>query len=400
MSNHAKKREKHRLKRLKKQRESRNDAMTPLQRLAKQGGKLDCRINVGWEKEGIANVVVYGTTADGRHALGVFLVDAWCVGLKDAWGRVQILRDDFDELFKQWEDRLPMQRISADHARRLVAGAIRFSRQIGFKLPSGWEKWAKIFGELGDVASADLSAFGKDGGVFYVGNERFLRDRLIGCTPQEFFARPGVHYMMKVSGSTVVSDEDADFDEYDEDDEDESEEQLEEGDEEVAQEAFAEVNKLVNDWVYILATKTSNWCHAHGIGLHPLSGRAAGYLAPAIVRSALGPHDPNMPVDSEQRVFSFMISLMDQAEETDQDGIVQAFGQICQAWALEGIPHFFQGRAPKKEESPAAHAAEPMPREYDMPVPGGNKEDAPAMQEAGARHSGASPSPAEDPQHV
>ena len=88
MSRDARKKQKQRLKRQQKQRERRKaQAVTPLQRIARDGGTLECYVNANWRETGMANLNVLGHAPGGRLALASFLVDVWCVGLKDAYGR-------------------------------------------------------------------------------------------------------------------------------------------------------------------------------------------------------------------------------------------------------------------------------------------------------------------------
>jgi len=104
-------------------------------------------------------------------------------------------------------------RIEPEAARHLVAGAIRFAHQNGFRLPPRFERWTNVLGDLPDIATADLSPFGKDGGLLWVGSFDDLQSRLIGCSVDEFLARPNVHFVSEVE----------DFDEEDEDDDEDIE---------------------------------------------------------------------------------------------------------------------------------------------------------------------------------
>jgi hypothetical protein len=75
-----------------------------------------------------------------------------------------------------------------------------------------------MFGDLGDVASADISDFGKDGGLRFVGEFDDLKGRLIGCSVEDFLAKPDVQY---VAG--IGSYQRTDIEEEDDDDDDEFE---------------------------------------------------------------------------------------------------------------------------------------------------------------------------------
>ena len=104
MADRAKKKEKQRLKREKKQRALRKiSALTPLQLISRNPRHLQCMLSTDWQQRGLASLFVFGTAMDGRHAMSVFLIDTWCIGLKDAWGRKQISRDGFDSIIEKAE---------------------------------------------------------------------------------------------------------------------------------------------------------------------------------------------------------------------------------------------------------------------------------------------------------
>lgn len=210
MSRDARKKQKHQLKRRQKQAQARKAAaITPLDRIAKSGGTLECHVNADWRESGMANVQVLGQAADGRLAHAAFLVDVWCVGLKDAYGHRTIARADFEDQLDRMSEMLDIVRIPAAEAKRLVAGGIRFARQNGFHLPPHHDRWTAIFGDLGDVASADLADFGVDGGLRYIGTEDFLRRRLSACTPEQFLSRPDVNWVMYDGTPRTLGDRDA-----------------------------------------------------------------------------------------------------------------------------------------------------------------------------------------------
>lgn len=196
MASDARKKEKQRLKRKQKQQQARKAAaLSPLERIAKSGGQLECYVNDDWAENGMANVQVLGQAPGGQLAHAAFLIDVWCVGLKDAYGHRQVLRSEFDDHLDRMNEQLDMVRIPDAEAKRLVAGGIQFARRNGFRLPAHHDRWVSIFGKLSD-AEVDLTDFGIDGGLRYIGTEQFLRQRLTACTAEEFLARPDVQWVM------------------------------------------------------------------------------------------------------------------------------------------------------------------------------------------------------------
>ncbi len=148
-------------------------------------------------------------------------------GLKDAWGELDMLHDEIDRHVDRAQERFELVRIEPDAARQLVAGAVRFARQNGFRLPPHYERWVNLLGGMLDPATADLRAFGKDGGLLWIGPLNDLRRRLIGCSLDEFLARPGVHFVSEVEDSGDAESDDDDSEKSDEEFDEASEEAVE-----------------------------------------------------------------------------------------------------------------------------------------------------------------------------
>jgi hypothetical protein len=223
MSSSARKKEKHRLKRKEKKHQLQKvHSRTALQRLAAEGGRLECWIMPkDWKEYGIATMRVLGRAPGGRAATAVFLVDFWAVGLKDAFGRSDVPELEFREgSLDPWIEKTGAVKLDEETARRMIAGAVRFGRQNGFRMPPAWEKFVVIFGRsiLDQIPTADLSDFGIDGGLRYVGTMDFLKTRLT-MPPREFLTRPDVHYVME-AGSRLVQSDDDDAEDENEDEED------------------------------------------------------------------------------------------------------------------------------------------------------------------------------------
>ena len=197
MADRARKLEKKRKKREQKRQQLRKmNSVSPVKR-ATQGRLVACMMNADWRERGQAVPYLLREGPGGRYVMATFMIDLWCAGLKDAYGRVDVLRDEFDDAVARMDERMDgtMEDVSIDEVADVVAGSVRFARQNGFKLPKDWHKWAALVDPDLDFETADLSDFGKDGGLLWVGPTSDLRRRLIGSTVAEFFARPDVHYV-------------------------------------------------------------------------------------------------------------------------------------------------------------------------------------------------------------
>ncbi|MEE9294500.1 MAG: hypothetical protein V3W34_06015 [Phycisphaerae bacterium] len=211
MASDARKKERQRRKRQQKQRDLRRaQTGSPYRRIGEAGKAEACYINRDWREDGKAAIYCLRAVPGGGHALAAFLVDLWCIGLKDAWGRLDITADEFKHQVSRMRENMEIIRIEPELAKRIVAGGVRFAKENGFRLPRRYERWVALLGGVGAVNSADLTDFGKDGKLFYVGTTEDLSQRLIQGSVDQFLAREDVHFIVEAHGfeSAGLLDED------------------------------------------------------------------------------------------------------------------------------------------------------------------------------------------------
>ena len=209
MAERAKKKERRRLKRREKRRElHRAESGSPYRRIGTRGEMKACYINRNWRDSGQAVTYCLVAVPGEGHAMAAFLVDLWCMGLKDAWGHLQINPEEFrEQMLEPMSREVELVRVDLEVVRRIVAGGIRFAEQNGFRLPRRCDRWTALLGGVGDTAAADLADFGVDGRLRFVGNVEDLRRRLIGCTPEQFRAREDVDFVIGDDDFTLLDDD-------------------------------------------------------------------------------------------------------------------------------------------------------------------------------------------------
>lgn len=279
MGSNSRKKERQRLKRQQKRRAMhRAEGLNPYRRFASQGEVVVCYVNNDWHKQGMAEILALKQVAGGNLAFGAYLVDIWCVGLKDAWGRVNVTQADFTELVDRTREHLEMVRIDPAAAWAIVSGGVRFARQNGFRLPPRYERWTALLGNNAECGAADLSQFGVEGGKLrYVGTMEDLRKRLIGCRPEEFLKREDVEF--------IVRDRPWD-DEYEEDEVPDDEEFDEQDDADMGdlEETEDELELAVAYFRLRAMNAVRKWCFATGRRPHPRLQEAVDLLVESILQ--------------------------------------------------------------------------------------------------------------------
>jgi len=316
----ARRKEKQRLKRKEKQRQSRkSQSITALRKITSTGGTLECWINRDYRDQGMASVLVLGH-AGGQYAFAGFLVDVWCVGLKDTWGKPDITRSEFeDEIFQRINSATPMKRIDADALRGFIAGSIRFARQNGFRLPPQYERWTAMLGSL-SIDTADLAEFGKDGKLIYMGTRQFLVQRLSGMTIEQFLTRPDVQW---VTPTVDLPFNQEAFDRWQEnqDDADKVDPQT--------------VKSVLMGWQRG-TDAVREWCKEHGVTPHPRIPEAISMMMAVMGRyQELQEEDP----DGEPNIDDILEDLLVVRKPQDMRTFVEALSQVVQT--LDDAPDGF-----------------------------------------------------------
>lgn len=182
-------------------------SVSPYRRAAAQGEVTACYVNEQWRKSGMAAVFVLRVAPGGGMTLASYLVDMWCMGLKDAWGRLQYSRAEFDGVVERQLSNDALVRLDIDRARQIVFGGVQFAKQNGFRLPKNYERWTAMLGPAPDPQSLDMSIFGKDGKLLFTGGMSDLNQRLMQSTADEFLKRPDVEWTVKASDDLIDAEE-------------------------------------------------------------------------------------------------------------------------------------------------------------------------------------------------
>jgi hypothetical protein len=118
------------------------------------------------EAGGLVGVLVAREHGSSVSACG-YLVDAWCLGVKNCMGPKTMDRrklPDFVSFFFRSFSRPPVP-APLDLARHVVFGAVDYARGIGFEPHSDF---AKCAGHLGEWEGSSDIAFGRDGMPLYI----------------------------------------------------------------------------------------------------------------------------------------------------------------------------------------------------------------------------------------
>jgi hypothetical protein len=118
---------------------------------------------------GCGYLVVSRFKTDGRVEAALFLLDVFCLGVKDADFQDFPSIADYQEslLDPLFPDRNSV-RMTPEGARKLTEDAIRYARGLGFSPCADYKKASRVFGGITTANCDEQFVFGKDDKPYYI----------------------------------------------------------------------------------------------------------------------------------------------------------------------------------------------------------------------------------------
>lgn len=130
--------------------------------------RYEAFIEKSWRTSGLTQILVARIRDDGRVDIGFFLVDFWCLGVKDAFLIDDGGEADFVELLTE---RLPenyRERLHPACAKKMIDGAIAYAETLGFAPHRDYRKARRALSGLDGAACPETFTFGHNGRPCYV----------------------------------------------------------------------------------------------------------------------------------------------------------------------------------------------------------------------------------------
>ena len=127
----------------------------------------DCLIPISLFQEGIGHVVLTRLLPNGKIALAGFLIDTFCLGVKNAMYR-EISGEEYEFYRREIESRTPLESAHPSCLRKLVEGAARYAQNIGLSPHPDYAKAYRLFGDIDASVCPVRYTFGKDGKPLYI----------------------------------------------------------------------------------------------------------------------------------------------------------------------------------------------------------------------------------------
>lgn len=117
---------------------------------------------------GNGNLVLVRRAADGRMAMAAFMLDVYCVGVKDVIFRMSDALE-IEPIIAALGNVQPLIAVDPACARKLLRDLVAWSRSIGLAPHPDYAGTELLFGDVSTDGCAESFSFGKDGKPFLIG---------------------------------------------------------------------------------------------------------------------------------------------------------------------------------------------------------------------------------------
>jgi hypothetical protein len=167
-------------------------------------------------KTGIGDVIVSRRLESGKILAAFFLVDVFCLGVKDAFLRLMSPAEFRFSVEKAGEHET-LERVDPAYVRKLVEASEAYALGLGLNPHPDYRQARKIFGDIDAAACPAHFEFGQDGKPFYISgpNDSLTRINLIQHALLKSCGPDGFHFLIQIGEPELMDD--FDFDEWEED---------------------------------------------------------------------------------------------------------------------------------------------------------------------------------------
>jgi hypothetical protein len=162
---------------------------------------LHCWIGDNLDDQGIGWVVLSRQLPGGEVAVATFLVDRYCLGVKNVHAEV-LDRVDYDAKYvRKARTDMPMHDASPADARKLLDSAVAYARGLGLPPHPDYPRALLLFGAVDPAESTAEFEFGKDGKPFFFAgpNDTPARCRQIMATLRNSCGPDGFHWLIPLA---------------------------------------------------------------------------------------------------------------------------------------------------------------------------------------------------------
>lgn len=128
----------------------------------------ECLLNPNWREMGIASILVARKQTDVSFIFGVYLVDVFCLGVKNAFCNANFPLSKYREFRERFVEGNDAHPCTAELAHQIIYGALDYAADLGFQPHEDFALSRCILEERDAVPPNPDLEFGQDGKPTYV----------------------------------------------------------------------------------------------------------------------------------------------------------------------------------------------------------------------------------------
>ncbi len=158
---------------------------------------------------GMGTVIVSRAMPDGRLGAAFFLLDVYCLGIKNAYF-LPMSRNEYLYRLEDIAQHETMTPIQPAYARKLTEDTEAYARDLGFSPHPDYQLAKRIMGDINATDCSTQFTFGKDGQPYFIAGPHDTPKRIdkILDTLTQRCGPNGFHYLLPLGGPLDFDDDD------------------------------------------------------------------------------------------------------------------------------------------------------------------------------------------------
>ena len=166
----------------------------------------ECLLSKKWQEEGaIVQILVARRSSLGQVAIGSFLVDLGCLGVKSAFASLFDSQREYKQRLRSMlMAQQPMMRADLNLVAKIIREGIAYAERLGFKPGPDYREAMIVLGDADpDACDVSISLGGKDGKPFFIAGP-YDNVPQIMAKLEKAVGLDGFHYLIPIDGDFEV----------------------------------------------------------------------------------------------------------------------------------------------------------------------------------------------------
>jgi hypothetical protein len=127
--------------------------------------------------QGLGQVCISRALPNGLVAFAIFLVDRYCLGVKDAWAEIIAGSDYESRIEGGTRSNFTVRNLSPASVRKIVESAVAYANDLSLHPHADYQKARALFGDINAAEGTEDIEFGKNGKPFFIAGPHDTMDR-------------------------------------------------------------------------------------------------------------------------------------------------------------------------------------------------------------------------------